>query len=153
MPLRGDEKAMTVNWRMIEISADGGKVTYRSSSVTDSAVNRESIADLAANGKARWKVENEVFGVLKTKDYNLEHYFGHGEQHLATVVSILTLLAFARHTVCESSNRAWRAATRELVTRRGFLRNLHSITTYLAFPSWDALPGTLACTRSPRLGP
>ena len=35
VPLRGDEKAMTVNWLMIEISDANGKVTYRNSFITD----------------------------------------------------------------------------------------------------------------------
>jgi hypothetical protein len=115
VPLRGDEKAMTVNWLMIEISDDSGKVTY--------------------------------------KGYNLEHNFGHGKQHLATVLAILNLLAFACHTVCELADRAWRAATRELVTRQGFFQSLRTITTYLVFPSWDDLLGTLAFARPPPLGP
>ena len=65
---------------------------------------------------------NESFNVLKTKGYNLEHNFGHGKQHLATVLAILNLLAFACHTVCELGDRAWRAARRELVTRQGLSR-------------------------------
>jgi hypothetical protein len=77
VPLRGDEKAMTVNWLMIEISDDSGKVTYRNSFITDLEVSRENVAELAAAGRARWKIENESFNVLKTKGYNLEHNFGH----------------------------------------------------------------------------
>jgi hypothetical protein len=82
--LRGDEKAMTVNWLMIEIGDGDGKVTYRNSFITDLDVGRENVAELAAAGRARWKIENESFNVLKTKGYNLEHNFGHGKQHLAT---------------------------------------------------------------------
>ena len=89
VPLRGDEKAMTVNWLMIEISDASGKVTYRNSFITDLEVSRENVAELAAGGRARWKIENETFNVLKTKGYNLEHNFGHGKQHLATVLAIL----------------------------------------------------------------
>jgi hypothetical protein len=98
-------------------------------------------------------IENETFNVLKTKGYNLEHNFGHGKQHLATVLAILNLLAFACHTVCELGDRAWRAARRELVTRQGFFQNLRTITTYLVFQSWDELLGTMAFTRPPPLGP
>jgi hypothetical protein len=55
VPLCGDEKAMTVNWLMIEVSDDSGKVTYRNSFVTDLDVSRENAAELAAAGRARWK--------------------------------------------------------------------------------------------------
>jgi hypothetical protein len=153
VPLRGDEKAMTVNWLSIEIADAGGKVTYRNSFITDLEVSRENVAARAASGRARWKIENETFNVLKTKGYNLEHNFGHGKQHLATVLAILNLLAFACHTVCELADTAWRAARRELVTRQGFFQSLRIITTYLVFPSWDELLGTLAFTRPPPLGP
>jgi hypothetical protein len=71
----------------------------------DLDVSRENVAELAAAGRARWKIENETFNVLKTKGYNLEHNFGHGKQHLATVLAILNLLAFGCH---RSAN--WRTA-------------------------------------------
>jgi hypothetical protein len=111
------------------------------------------VADLAVAGRARWKIENESFNVLKTKGYNLEHNFGHGKQRLATVLAILNLLAFACHTVCELGDRAWRAARRELVTRQGFFQKFRTITTYLVFPSWDHLLETMAFTRPPPLAP
>jgi hypothetical protein len=137
----------------IEISDPDGAVTYRNSFITDLDVSRDNVADLAVGGRARWKIENESFNVLKTKGYNLEHNFGHGKQHLATVLAILNLLAFACHTVCELGDKAWRAARRELVTRQGFFQNFRTITTYLVFPSWDHLLETMAFIRPPPLGP
>jgi hypothetical protein len=117
------------------------------------AVNRENVAELAASGRARWKIENEAFNVLKTKGYNLEHNFGHGKRNLSTVLAILNLLAFACHTVCELAAGPWRAARRELVTRQGFFQALRIITSYLVFDSWDDLLRTLAFARPPPLGP
>jgi hypothetical protein len=61
-------------------------------------VTADTIAELAACGRARWKIENETFNVLKTNGYNLEHNFGHGKQTLASVFLTLSLLAFAFHT-------------------------------------------------------
>ena len=153
VPLRGDAKAITVNWMMIEIRDATGKVTYTNSFITDLDVTAANVAALAAAGRARWKIENESFNVLKTKGYNLEHNFGHGKQNLSAILAILNLLAFACHTACDLGDRAWRAARRELVTRQGFFQNLRTITTYLVFPSWDDLLGTLAFARPPPLGP
>jgi hypothetical protein len=150
VPLRGDEKAMTVNWLTIEITDASAKVTYRNSFITDLAVSWANVAELAAAGRAR--IENETFNVLKTKGYNLERNFGHGKQHLATVLAILNLLAFACHTVCELEDRAWRAANRELVTRQGFFQSLRTITSYLVFASWDDLLATMAFARPPAPG-
>ena len=93
--------------------------------------------------------QNETFNTLKTKGYNLEHNFGHGQQNLSTVLATLNLLAFACHTVCELGGRAWRAARRTLAPRTGFFNHLRAITTYLVFLSWDHLLGTLAFTRPP----
>src|ERR1019366_10019052 len=76
VPLRGDAKAITVNWLMIEIRNAEGEVTYRNSFITDLPVSRENVAELAACGRARWKIENEAFNTLKTKGYHLEHNFG-----------------------------------------------------------------------------
>ena len=153
VPLRGDAKTITVNWLMIEILDANDTLTYRNSFITDLPVNRDTVAALAAGGRARWKIENEAFNVLKTKGYNLEHNFGHGKRNLSTVLAILNLLAFACHTACELGDRAWRAGMLALVTRQGFFQALRIITTFVVFASWDDLLGTLAFTRPPPLGP
>jgi hypothetical protein len=153
VPLRGDAKAIEVNWLMVEIINDKGELTYRNSFITDLPVSTENVAALAAAGRARWKVENKTFNALKTKGYNLEHNFGHGRQNLSTVLVTLNLLAFACHTVCDLGCRAWKAARRELVTRQGFFHALRILTSYLVFPSWDALLSTMAFSRPPPLGP
>jgi Resolvase, N terminal domain len=70
----------------IEILNADNEVTYRNSSVTNLEVGPGNVAALAACGRARWKIENETFNVLKTKGYHIEHNFGHGEQHLASVL-------------------------------------------------------------------
>src|ERR1700722_13172989 len=82
VPLRGDTDAIAVNWLMIEIRDARGDLTYRNSFITDLPVERDNVAQLAACGRARWKIENEGFNVLKTKGYNLEHNFGHGKRNL-----------------------------------------------------------------------
>ena len=111
-----------------------------------------NVAEFTAGGRARWKIENETFNVLKTKGYNLEHNFGHGKQHLATVLAILNLPGFACHTVRELADRAWRAASRQLVTRQGFFQSLRTITTYLVFPAihtWAVAECLASLTRTP----
>jgi len=76
---------------------------------------------------------HEAFNTLKTKGYNLEHNFGHGTRHLASVLATLNLLAFACHTVCDLGDKTWRAARRELVTRREFFHTMLALTKYLLF--------------------
>ena len=146
VPLRADADAMTVNWLMIEIRNPAGEVTYRNSFITDLPVDRDNVVELAACGRARWKIENESFNTLKTKGYNLEHNFGHGQHHLSAVLAILNLTAFAFHTVAELLVGLWRNALHQIGARAHFFSHLRAITAYILFPSWNHLLQTLAGT-------
>lgn len=64
VPLRGTEDALKVNWFSIEILDAKGKRTYHNSFVTDLPVTADTVAELAACGRARWKIENETFNVV-----------------------------------------------------------------------------------------
>ena len=46
-------------------------------------------------GRRRWAIENELFNAMKERnEYNIEHNYGHGKNHLADVFPTLTMLAF-----------------------------------------------------------
>ena len=139
VPLRDDPDALTVNWFDIEIVNPKGKVTYRNAFVTDIKINEGNIAELAAAGRARWKIENETFNVLKNQGYHLEHNFGHGKDTLSSVLVVLNLLAFAVHTACDLVETAWRAARAQAGTRSGLFQSLRVLTRYHLFPAWDDL--------------
>jgi hypothetical protein len=153
VPLRDGADAMTVNWLMIEIRNPAGAVTYRNSFITDLPVDRDTVVDLAACGRARWKIENESFNVLKTKGYNLEHNFGHGQQHLSAVLAILNLLAFAFHTVADLTHDLWLQAVNKAGARSRFFERLRVITVLLVLPSWHDLLTTLAFAQPPSQPP
>jgi len=139
VPLRDGKDALIVNWLGIEISKPNGKVTYRNSFVTDLAVDRKTAAQIAACGRARWKVENETFNVLKNNGYNLEHNFGHGAETLASLLVVLNLLAFAMHNACDLMERSWQEARQKLGARNRLFEHIRTITAYLLFPSWYSL--------------
>jgi hypothetical protein len=149
VPLRDGKDAMTVNWLEIEIRNAAGQVTYRNSFITDLPVGRDNVAELAACGRARWKIENETFNVLKTSGYHLEHNFGHGQKNLAALLVTLNLLAFAFHTVCDLAAALWQTARAKAGSRGQFFRNLAGITTFLIFPTWENLLKTLAFAQPP----
>ena len=144
VPLRATEDAIAVNWFSIEIFNDKGKRTYHNSFVTDLAVSADTVAELAACGRARWKIENETFNVLKTGGYNLEHSLGHGKQTLANVLVALNLLAFAFHTAAYLTVLAWRAAVVARGPKYRFFEHLRTITTYVVFQHWDHLLHSIA---------
>jgi len=149
VPIRDGKDALRVNWFQIEIINAKGEVTYRNSFVTDLPVGPGTVADLAACGRARWKIENETFNVLKNNGYNLEHNFGHGKRNLATILVTLNLLAFAIHTVCDIADELWRDARLKLGPRYSFFGRLAAITEYLIFSSWEDLLLTLAFAKPP----
>jgi hypothetical protein len=149
VPLRDTKDALAVNWLEVEIVDAAGKLAYRNSFITDLPVTRQNVAELAVCGRARWKIENETFNVLKTGGYNLEHSFGHGKQNLAALLVVLNLLAFGFHTVCDLAEDVWRLARAKAGSRARFFSRLATITEYLIFSSWDELLETLAFTRPP----
>jgi hypothetical protein len=149
VPLRDGKDALIVNWFDIEIIDETGKVTYRNSFVTDLPVGPETVVEMAACGRARWKIENETFNVLKNNGYNLEHNFGHGKQNLASTLVALNLLAFAFHTVCDIADPLWKKAREKLGPRYNFFQKLSSITAYLIFADWEDLLLTLAFAKPP----
>ena len=149
VPLRDGDQALSVNWLSIEILDPTGQLTYRNSFITDLPVDAGNVAELAACGRARWKIENESFNVLKTKGYHLEHSFGQGKEHLAAVLVTLNLIAFALPTVCDLAAGAWRRARDTLGPRTRFFHTLQALTAYLVFSSWTELLETLAFARPP----
>jgi hypothetical protein len=153
VPLRDGKEALRVNWFEIEIRNPDGEVTYRNSFITDIPISSDNVVELVACGRARWKIENETFNVLKTNGYNLERNFGHGEQHLAAILVTLNLLAFAMHTICEIADDLWRVAREKHGSRRHYFDNLAAITSFIIFPSWTDLLQTLSCTKPPPVPP
>ena len=133
------DDALAVTWVSIEIRNAKGKRTYYNSFVTDLDVNAGTVAEIAACGRARWKIENETFNVLKTNGYNLEHNFGHGKQTLASVLVVLNLLAFALHTAAMLAVLAWRQAVIARGATYRFFEHLRTITAYVIFQDWDHL--------------
>ena len=139
VPLRDSDDALRVTWVSVEIRNAKGKLTYSNSFVTDLTVTAETVADIVACGRARWKIENETFNVLKNNGYHLEHNFGHGKKTLANVFVTLNLLAFAFHTVAQLCVQAWRDAMIARGARYCFFEHLRTITAYIVFNDWDHL--------------
>jgi hypothetical protein len=149
VPLRDGADALKVNWLQLDIINAKGESTYRNSFVTDLDVNKDTVVELAACGRARWKIENETFNVLKNNGYNLEHNFGHGSENLATVLVALNLIAFSIHTVADLADELWKAARQKLGPRYNFFAKLAALVDYFIFASWEDLLLTLAFKKPP----
>jgi hypothetical protein len=89
VPVRDGEGALDVNWCELTTSRDDGKVVYKNAFATNHRISAANVADMVGDGRARWKVENENNNTLKTKGYHLTHNFGHGKQHLSSLLATL----------------------------------------------------------------
>ena len=138
LPLRGDQAAMEVNWCELTITReDTGEQLYKNAFITDFEVTHTTVEALVRDGRTRWKVENENNNVLKTKGYHIEHNFGHGGQHLASILLSLNLLAFLLHTILDLVNEQYRAIRQALGRRRTFFQDLEALLRYFFFDTWD----------------
>ena len=140
LPLTGDPQAVPANWCEVIITReDTGEPLYTNAFVTDFVITDTTVEAIVRDGRTRWKVENENNNVLKTKGYHLEHNFGHGQQHLASLLLSLNLLAFLCHTVLDLVDDQYRAIRAALGPRRTFFQDLETLLRYFPFDSWDAL--------------
>lgn len=140
LPLRDRPDALRVNWCELSISKETDQsLLYRNSFATDLPLTQDNVAEVVAWGRARWKTENENNDVLKTKGYNFEHNYGHGNKQLSTVLLSLLLLAFLSHTIFALTDRLYQALRRELGSRKTFFHDIRALLRYQLFPSWQQL--------------
>lgn len=140
VPLRAGDDGMRVNWCELTITheTDGTRL-YRNSFATNLEVDATTVKAITHAGRARWKHENEGHNVLTTRGYHIKHNFGHGKEHLATVMFTLNLLAFLLHTFLLLVDSRYRAVREELGARRTFFSDIRSLMRYQVFASWEKL--------------
>jgi hypothetical protein len=139
VPLRDDDDALLVNWCELTVTRADGKQLYKNAFATDHWITDQTVEAIVQSGRTRWKVENENNNTLKTKGYNLEHNFGHGKQHLASLLATFNLLSLLFHTLLELLDDKYRLLRQHLPTRKTFFDDLRALTRYLLFESWDHL--------------
>jgi len=111
------------------------KVINNFAFVSNHKISKDNVELIIESGRCRWKIENENNNALKTKGYNIEHNFGHGEKNLSNFLLSLNILAFLSHTMMEMTE----LLRDTLPTRRKFFTDITALTTYLHFDNWDKL--------------
>lgn len=149
VPLRDSKDAIQVNHLSVTIRDRTGKITYHNAFITSLPIAKHTVAEIAACARARWKIENGSFNVLKNNGYALEHNFGHGKDNLAMLFAAMNLLAFAFHTLCDLIETSWTQARLAKAKRQRFFEHLRTVTAYLVFPDWDTLLDTLIASKPP----
>jgi hypothetical protein len=139
LPLRATADAIAVNWCELTITTEHGQRLYQNAFVTQEPITQKNVAQIVTAGRTRWKVENENNNTLKTKGYHLEHNFGHGKEHLASLLATFNLLAFLLHTLLDLLDAQHRLLRQTLVSRKTFFDDLRALTRYICFASWAHL--------------
>jgi hypothetical protein len=139
LPLRDGKDAMLVNWCELTTTGADGTVLFKNAWATSHSLTRDNVAEVAAAGRARWKIENENNNTLKTKGYHFDHNFGHGKQHLANLFATMILLAFLFHTALDLVHGHYRAVRQSLPSRRTFFEHFRALIQYIPFDHWDHL--------------
>jgi hypothetical protein len=141
VPLNGTKGADEVNFFQYQIVSDN-KVTYSNSWVTDIAVEKSNVVDLVKGGRARWKIENEVFNTLKNQGYHIEHNYGHGEKNLSSIFFLLNLLAFFVHQILDLTDTLYQTVRyKKFTSRKEYFNQLRCTIRILIFRSWEHMLG------------
>lgn len=141
VPLRDGKDALEINWCQIITKDESGKgkIVYKNAFATNFEISEKNVAQIVADGRARWKIENENNNVLKTKGYHLEHNFGHGKKNLSALLMTFNLLAFLFHTVLDFMDEKYKLIRKTLPTRKTFFQDIRALTRYICFDSWNQL--------------
>jgi len=139
VPLRDGEDAHMVNWCELTTTLPDGTTVYKNAFATNFEISRNNVKQIIADGRARWKIENENNNILKNRGYHLEHNFGHGNKYLSQLMPTLNLLAFLFHTVLEMIDEKYGLIRSDLPTRQTFFDDIRALTRYIYFENWDAI--------------
>jgi hypothetical protein len=139
VPLRDGEDAQMVNWCELVTTRPDGTRVYKNAFATNFEISKNNVKQIVADGRARWKIENENNNILKNRGYHLEHNFGHGKKYLSQLMLALNLLAFLFHTVLEMMDKKYELIRSDLPTRQTFFDDIRALTRYIYFESWDAM--------------
>ena len=109
--------------------------------ITDLPLTRAEASEAQACARSRWKIENETFNTLKNQGYQLEHNFGHGNQHLATVLMLLMMLAFLIDQLLETACPVIQQIFARYHSRIAVWERLRSSFRAIVFRNWQELYG------------
>jgi hypothetical protein len=132
------ESAVRVTYVEVWEHTATGELLYHNSWITDLDVAAANVAVVVQMGRTRWKIENEQCNVHKNHGSDLTHNYGHGQQTLSRVFSLLNLLASGAHVVLALGDRlSQRCRTQE--SRRELWNALRTLVHVVLGESWRHL--------------
>lgn len=142
-PLNDSNPDIKVNFlEYWEISPKGKEQHF--TWITDILLVPSTVQLTMKGGRARWHIENETYNTLKNQGYHFEHNYGHGYQHLSTVLAMLMFLAFLidqiQQLCCAFFNSAWKKSK----SKRSLWENIRALFTKFFIRSWEDLYNAIA---------
>ena len=127
-----------VNFLLYEQTSPDGQVK-RWTWITNLGLSARTVEKVMRAGRSRWKIENETFNTLKNQGYHFEHNYGDGQQHLATVLAMLMLLAFLVDQIQQRCSSLFRQLWKGLGTKAKLWSSMRNLFHVLVFNSMEAL--------------
>ena len=142
VPLRNsikkDDPALLVNFVEVTVTdRRTKKQLYHNAFITNHPLIEETLATIIDCGRARWKIENENNNTLKRQGYNLEHNFGHGRKHLASLLATMNIVAFLFHTCLEFMNEKYQWLREASGARKRLFESIRVLLIYIPAQSFD----------------
>jgi len=131
--------------------APDGTVTHFAR-VTGIPMEPTNLMTLMRGARARGRIENETFNTLKNQSYHFEHHFGHGHQHLSTVLMHLMMLAFLIDQIQQRGCRPVPGAVSAAKRKTRFRRTLRTRFDLCLVPDWETLYRSIITPPSLPLG-
>ncbi len=150
VPLNDTHFDLEVNFLEYWESQPDGK-TQHFSWVSDLPLSDENLMSVMRAGRARWRIENETFNTLKNQGYQFEHNFGHGHQHLTTVLMHLMMLAFLIDQIQQHCCGLFQRGVAKMGSKARFWRKLRERFNSFLIPDWETLYGSLAYQLKPTM--
>jgi len=125
VPLNASNQDMLVNF--VEYWEITPKKAIHFSWVTDIHVTKGNVSKIMRGGRARWKIENEVFNTLKNQGYHFEHNYGHGKKNLSVVFALLMKLAFLVDQTQQLTCQLFQAVLGKLGSKRSFWEQMRAL--------------------------
>lgn len=139
----GVHQDLLVNYfEYTEVDTKTGKTTYHNTWITDLPIQMaspETLKELVAVARARWKVENETFNTLKNQGYHLEHNYGHGKCYLATNFALLMFLAFLVDQIAQHLDQVFQYAWKQCKSKRALWEKLRQVFDLIPAMSMNAI--------------
>jgi hypothetical protein len=129
IPIRDSDDAKLVNYvtaSFVTYKKGKARETQHFAFITDLDITEENVAEIVKCGRARWKIENKTFNIIKNHGYNFEHNYGHGKETLAKVIITIILLTYNLDVLCELLDSLWQKAKLKLNTNKAFFEYIRA---------------------------